>query len=88
MAVTPPLHLIIKCSEEPFIDRSHKKALDMAGTHLQGDSPPIAGDPSAVRDQYAQIADLGFDLAITFFPRFQEIDDLRLFMDEVIPAFA
>jgi alkanesulfonate monooxygenase SsuD/methylene tetrahydromethanopterin reductase-like flavin-dependent oxidoreductase (luciferase family) len=71
-----------------FIDRSHKKALEMAGKHLQGDSPPVAGDPAAVRDQYAQLAELGFDLCITFFPRFQELDDLRLFMDEVIPAFA
>jgi alkanesulfonate monooxygenase SsuD/methylene tetrahydromethanopterin reductase-like flavin-dependent oxidoreductase (luciferase family) len=70
-----------------FIDRSHKKALEMAGAHLNGDSPPVAGDPSAVRDQYARLAELGFDLCITFFPRFQELDDLRLFMDEVIPAF-
>jgi alkanesulfonate monooxygenase SsuD/methylene tetrahydromethanopterin reductase-like flavin-dependent oxidoreductase (luciferase family) len=70
-----------------FIDRSHRKAIEMAGTHLQGDSPPIAGDPSAVRDQYARLAELGFDLCITFFPRFQELDDLKLFMDEVIPAF-
>ena len=67
-----------------FIDKSHKRALEMAGRHIQGDSPPVAGDPAAVRDQYARLAELGFDLCITFFSRFQELDDLRLFMDEVI----
>lgn len=71
-----------------FIDRSHKKALEMAGKHLNPEAPPVAGDPSAVRDQYAALAELGFSLCITFFPRFQELDDMRLFMDEVIPAFS
>ncbi len=71
-----------------FINRSHKRALDMAGKHLESDSPPVVGDPSAVRDQYARLAELGFDLCITFFPRFQELDDMQLFMEEVIPALA
>jgi alkanesulfonate monooxygenase SsuD/methylene tetrahydromethanopterin reductase-like flavin-dependent oxidoreductase (luciferase family) len=71
-----------------FIDRSHTRALEMAGKHLESDSPPVAGDPAAVRDGYARLAELGFDLVITFFPRFQELDDMRLFMDEVVPAFA
>jgi hypothetical protein len=33
------------------------------------------------------MADLGFDLCISVFPRFQELDDMRLFADEVMPAF-
>jgi alkanesulfonate monooxygenase SsuD/methylene tetrahydromethanopterin reductase-like flavin-dependent oxidoreductase (luciferase family) len=71
-----------------FIDRSYRRALEMAAPFQKPDAPAIAGDPVAVREQYAQIAELGFDLCITFFPRFQELDDLKLFMDEVVPAFA
>ena len=47
----------------------------------------MAGDPSAVREQLAAMAELGFDLCISVFPRFQELDDMRLFANEVMPAF-
>ena len=50
--------------------------------------PPIAGDPSAVREKLGEFAELGFDLCIAVFPRFQELDDMKLFVDEVMPAFA
>jgi len=69
-----------------FIDRSHSRAMDMAGEW--GGDTPIAGDPRAVRDQLARMAELGFDMFIATFPDFQGLGDMRLFMDEVIPAFA
>ena len=71
-----------------FIDRSHAKAVERAGDWLQSDQPPIAGDPSSVRERLMELAELGFDLCILPFPRFQEMDDVKLFVDEVMPAFA
>ena len=71
-----------------FIDRSHAAALDLAGERLQSGEPPIAGDPSAVRDRLTELGELGFDLCIAAFPRFQDLQDMRLFMDEVMPDFA
>ena len=44
--------------------------------------------PAAVRDQFAELAELGFDFSVLTFPRFQELDDIKLFVDEVMPAFA
>ena len=71
-----------------FIDRSHSAAKKAAGEWLKHAQPPIVGDPSAVRDQLSQYAELGFDLCIAVFPRFQDLDDMKLFNDEVVPAFA
>ena len=71
-----------------FIARSHAQALDMAARRRQGTEHPVAGDPTAVREQLAQLAGMGFDLAVLTFPRFQELDDMRLFVDEVMPAFS
>lgn len=70
-----------------IIDRLHKKALDIAGDRLQSEQPPVAGDPSAVREQLPAFAELGFDMAVLTFPRFQELDDMKLFVDEVMPEF-
>ena len=41
-----------------------------------------------MRERLSELAELGFDLCILPFPRFQEMDDVKLFMDEVMPAFA
>ncbi len=71
-----------------YIDRSHAAALERAGDALQSDNPPLAGDPSAVREQLHELAELGIDLCQLIFPRFPETDDLQLFIDEVLPAFS
>ena len=76
-----------------FIDRSHSKAVELANDRTHGDwvnssQPPIVGDPAAVRERLAEFAELGFDMFICCFPGFHEPDDVRLFMDEVIPAFS
>jgi alkanesulfonate monooxygenase SsuD/methylene tetrahydromethanopterin reductase-like flavin-dependent oxidoreductase (luciferase family) len=69
-----------------FIDKDHKKAIRMAeGKNTSGQV--IAGDPMAVCDQLYEIAEMGFDMVITTFPKFQELDDMKLFVDEVIPQF-
>ena len=69
-----------------FIDKDHKKALRMAeGKNDSGQV--IAGDPIAVCEQLHEIAEMGFDMVVTTFPKFQELDDMKLFVDEVIPQF-
>ena len=59
----------------------------MAGEWIGNVQPPIFGDPSGVRDQLEEILDIGFDLCIVVLPNFQELDDMKLFVDEVIPQF-
>jgi alkanesulfonate monooxygenase SsuD/methylene tetrahydromethanopterin reductase-like flavin-dependent oxidoreductase (luciferase family) len=71
-----------------FLARTQAQALDMVAQHRRGTEHPIAGDPASVRDQLAELADLGFDLSVLTFPRFQELNDMRLFVDEVMPAFS
>ena len=70
-----------------FIDKDHKKAISMAeGKNASGQV--IAGDPNAICDQLHQLAEMGFDLVITTFPNFQTLDDMKLFVDEVVPKFS
>jgi alkanesulfonate monooxygenase SsuD/methylene tetrahydromethanopterin reductase-like flavin-dependent oxidoreductase (luciferase family) len=71
-----------------IIDRSHSAALNRAGDKLAGDEPPLAGDPAAIRDGLTEYAELGISLFQIVFPNFPDTDDMRLFMDEVLPAFA
>lgn len=69
------------------IARSHKDALAMVERRMRPGSHPVVGDPVAVREQLAELADLGFDFSVLTFMNFQELDDLKLFVDEVLPAF-
>ena len=69
-----------------FIDKNHKKALEMAeGKNDSGQV--IAGDPSAICEQLHELVEMGFDMVITTFPRFQDLDDMKLFVEKVIPNF-
>ena len=69
-----------------FIDRSNEKAKEMAGDK-KSSGQVIAGDPSAVREQLDELVELGFDFVVATFPRFQELDDMKLFVNEVMPYF-
>jgi alkanesulfonate monooxygenase SsuD/methylene tetrahydromethanopterin reductase-like flavin-dependent oxidoreductase (luciferase family) len=70
-----------------IIDRSQAAAVNRAGDRLTSDQPPLAGDPSAIRDRLTEYAELGISLFQIVFPNFPDTDDMRLFMDEVLPAF-
>ncbi len=48
----------------------------------------LAGDPAAIREQFDEFAELGYSMSMLSFPRFPETDELRLFMDEVVPHFS
>ena len=69
-----------------FIDRSHARAVQRGEDW--GGPDPVSGDPSAIRDHLAGLAEMGFDLCIATFPDFQGLSDMKLFMGEVIPSFA
>jgi alkanesulfonate monooxygenase SsuD/methylene tetrahydromethanopterin reductase-like flavin-dependent oxidoreductase (luciferase family) len=69
-----------------FIDSSNKKAKEMAGGR-ESSGQVIAGDPSAIREQLDELVEMGFDFVVATFPRFQELDDMKLFVNEVMPYF-
>ena len=71
-----------------FIDRKHQRALDRHALSRWTDSTVIAGDPVSVREQYAELRELGFDMVMTYFDDFQDLTEMKLFVDEVIPSFA
>ena len=71
-----------------FIDRKHQRALERAASRRSSDSSVIAGDPVSVREQFAELQELGFDMVMTYFNDFQDLTEMKLFVDEVIPSFA
>ena len=71
-----------------FIDRKHSRALEGAASRRSSDSTVIAGDPVSVREQLAELRELGFDMVITYFDDFQDLTQMKLFVDEVIPHCA
>ena len=47
----------------------------------------FAGDPPAAIDFLRELIDVGFDEIQCTFVGFPEIDDIKLFVDKVMPAF-
>ncbi len=70
-----------------ILDRSHRKALDLAGDTVNTGYPPIVGDPSSVIEQLQEYAELGFDMSIISLKDFQGLKDMKLFVDKVMPYF-
>jgi len=70
-----------------YLAPTRAEAERRGGASLQGAEPPFAGEPAALRDYLAQYVDLGFDLFQLVFAGFPETDDMRLFVEEVLPAF-
>jgi hypothetical protein len=70
-----------------FLARSRADAQRWAGPRLDEPSPPFAGEPAELVDHMHEFVDLGFDLFQMVFAGFPDTTDLRLFVDEVLPAF-
>lgn len=70
-----------------YLAKSRAAAERQAGAALERENPAFAGDPAALIDHLQQLNALGFDLFQLVFPGFPETDDMRLFVDEVLPAF-
>jgi alkanesulfonate monooxygenase SsuD/methylene tetrahydromethanopterin reductase-like flavin-dependent oxidoreductase (luciferase family) len=70
-----------------YLARSKAEAERWAGAKLQDPVPPFVGEPAALVDHLHELVDLGFDLFQMVFAGFPDTTDLRLFVDEVLPAF-
>jgi len=70
-----------------YLKRSKAEAEAWAGSKLQNENPPFAGEPSELVDHLQELSALGFDLFQMVFPGFPDTSDIRLFIDEVLPRF-
>ncbi len=74
--------LVVYLAEKPT------KAVQWAGDAVDRELiPAFAGDPAGLRAHLREISDLGFDMFLLSFAGFPELDDMRLFAEEVLPAF-
>jgi alkanesulfonate monooxygenase SsuD/methylene tetrahydromethanopterin reductase-like flavin-dependent oxidoreductase (luciferase family) len=71
-----------------YLSHSRSQAEGWAAGKLEGPNPPFAGEPAALVDHLHELVDLGFDLFQMVFAGFPETTDMRLFVDEVMPAFS
>ena len=71
-----------------FLDTDGAAARQAAGSRLEGDVVAFAGDPAAMIDHLAALAELGFEHVQLVFPRFPDTADIELFLERVRPEFA
>jgi len=71
-----------------FLDTDGAAARRAAGTRLEGETVAFAGDPAAMIDHLATLAELGFEHVQLVFPGFPGTADMELFLERVRPAFA
>ncbi len=55
---------------------------------MQSPQPTVAGNPSGFVKELTEFSEMGFDLSALTLPNFQELDDMKLFADEVMAAFS
>ncbi|MCC6176657.1 MAG: LLM class flavin-dependent oxidoreductase [Chloroflexi bacterium] len=75
------------CPLVVFLDRDRAAARVRAGARLEQQNPPFAGDPAELREHLQRLSEMGFDMVQFIFADFPETTDMRLFIDEVLPAF-
>lgn len=71
-----------------YLAATKSEAERRAGAAQHAATPPFVGEPAELVDHLHELAALGFDLFQLVFARFPETDDMRLFVDKVLPAFA
>jgi alkanesulfonate monooxygenase SsuD/methylene tetrahydromethanopterin reductase-like flavin-dependent oxidoreductase (luciferase family) len=70
-----------------YLDTDGAAARRAAGLRLEGETVAFAGDPAAMIDHLAALAELGFEHVQLVFPRFPETEDMELFLARVRPEF-
>lgn len=70
-----------------YLARTRAEAEQWAGAKLHSENPPFAGEPAALVEHLHELTELGFDLFQMVFAGFPDTTDMRLFVDEVLPAF-
>jgi alkanesulfonate monooxygenase SsuD/methylene tetrahydromethanopterin reductase-like flavin-dependent oxidoreductase (luciferase family) len=71
-----------------FLDVDGAVARRAAGPRLEGETVAFAGDPVAMIDHLATLADMGFEHVQLVFPGFPGTADMELFLERVRPVFA
>jgi alkanesulfonate monooxygenase SsuD/methylene tetrahydromethanopterin reductase-like flavin-dependent oxidoreductase (luciferase family) len=70
-----------------YLAPTRAEAERWAGPKLQDATPPFAGEPAALVDHLQELSELGFDLFQIVFAGFPDTRDMRLFAEQVAPAF-
>jgi alkanesulfonate monooxygenase SsuD/methylene tetrahydromethanopterin reductase-like flavin-dependent oxidoreductase (luciferase family) len=70
-----------------YLARTKAEAERWAGPRLGQGQLPFAGEPRELIDHLQELVELGFDLFQMVFAGFPDTSDMRLFIDEVLPAF-
>jgi alkanesulfonate monooxygenase SsuD/methylene tetrahydromethanopterin reductase-like flavin-dependent oxidoreductase (luciferase family) len=71
-----------------YLDTDGAAARREAGTRLEGETVAFAGEPAALVDHLAALAELGFEHVQLVFPGFPGTADMELFLERVRPEFA
>jgi alkanesulfonate monooxygenase SsuD/methylene tetrahydromethanopterin reductase-like flavin-dependent oxidoreductase (luciferase family) len=71
-----------------YLDGDGAAARRAAGARLEGETVAFAGDPPAMIDHLATLAEMGFEHVQLVFPGFPGTADMELFLERVRPAFA
>jgi alkanesulfonate monooxygenase SsuD/methylene tetrahydromethanopterin reductase-like flavin-dependent oxidoreductase (luciferase family) len=75
------------CPLTLYLATSKSAAEDRAGSALESREAPFAGEPEALREHLQELVELGFRHFPLVFAGWPETDDMRLFIDRVLPAF-
>ncbi len=70
-----------------YLGRTMAEARVMAGDQPPSDRPAFIGDPAAFRARLEELHGLGFELVEIRFGRLFGLEDVQLFVDEVLPHF-
>jgi alkanesulfonate monooxygenase SsuD/methylene tetrahydromethanopterin reductase-like flavin-dependent oxidoreductase (luciferase family) len=70
-----------------YLDTDGAAARRAAGARLEGETVAFAGEPAAMIDHLAVLAELGFEHVQLVFPGFPGTADMELFLERVRPAF-
>lgn len=70
-----------------YLDSSRSRARTWAGSRLDVEVPPFAGDPAEMIDYINGFVEQGVDLFQLVFAGFPDTHDIELFVDKVLPAF-
>lgn len=70
-----------------FLAPTRAEARALAGSRLEAEVPPFAGEPDDMVEYIRSFTDLGVDLFQLVFPGFPETRDMDLFVEKVLPAF-
>jgi alkanesulfonate monooxygenase SsuD/methylene tetrahydromethanopterin reductase-like flavin-dependent oxidoreductase (luciferase family) len=70
-----------------FLAPTRAEAEQHAGSRLQDETPPFAGEPEALVEHLQELIDLGFDAFQLVFADFPDTRDIQLFIEKVLPRF-